>query len=58
MTRSPDLSLGSFVEIFRYDRTSTTSVSVSSTIGVDSISVTDLAPLAGKAFYRFEAISP
>ncbi len=62
VTRSPDLSDGGFVEIFRFDGISTIPASpdpqLDFSIGVDYLSVTDLAPPDGKAFYRFEAIPP
>lgn len=60
VTRSPDLS--NFTEIFRYDGSTSIpaapDANVTFSIGTTSISVTDLMPPSGKAFYRFEAISP
>jgi|GEM_PF-871442 len=58
LSRSPDLSPDSFVELFRFygpTTTKTDQLNVTSTVGATSISVTDTAP-PGKAFYRFEAI--
>ena len=59
LKRSPDLSPGSFVEIFRFDgptATPTNQPGITSIPGANSISVTDTTPPPGKAFYRFEAI--
>ena len=59
LKRSPDLSPGSFVEIFRFDgptATPTDQPGITSIPGANSISVTDTTPPPGKAFYRFEAI--
>lgn len=62
VTRSPDLTPGSFVEIFRFNGTSTIpaapDANVHFTISTDFISVIDLTPHLDRAFYRFEAIAP
>lgn len=59
LTRSPDLSPGSFEEIFRFDGSATLPPAEDSNVGFSvtgtSISVTDKMKLPGKAFYRFEA---
>jgi hypothetical protein len=58
LKRSPDLSPGSFEEIYRYDgpsATGTPATDISAAVGAASIVVTDENPPAGKAFYRFEA---
>ena len=60
ITRSPDLSADSFVEIFRFDGNTGTSTASDGEIGFtieeEFISVTDKSLSSGKAFYRFEAI--
>lgn len=62
ITRSPDLSEDSFQEIFRFDGSTTFPAAPDATVDFRfteiGFSVTDLMPLPGKAFYRFEAISP
>ena len=49
-----------FSEVYRYDGTVETFNAglFSSSIGGSSITVTDLSPPAGRAFYRFQAIAP
>ncbi len=56
LKRSPDLSPGSFTEIYRYDGTSDMAVpGVSFVRTASSVTVTDENPLLGGGFYRFEA---
>ncbi len=56
LKRSPDLSSGSFVEIYRFDGTSDiTAPGVTFLRTATSATVTDSDPLPGRAFYRFES---
>ena len=56
--RSPDLSPGSFAEIYSYDGlgTDTAAPGITWQRTASSITVTDLTPPAGQVFYRFEAL--
>ena len=57
LKRSPDLSPGSFAEIYRYDRvTDTAAPGITFLRQSHWITVTDTAPHPGGAFYRFEAL--
>ncbi len=57
LSRSPDLSLGSFAEIYRYDGTTDTAITgVSFLRTAASVTLTDENPLPGGGFYRFEAV--
>ena len=57
LTRSFDLSAGSFVEIYRTDGVADSSISgVTFVRTATRVTVTDGNPLAGRAFYRFEAV--
>lgn len=62
LARSPNLDPENFVEIFRFDGTSTIPESpnpdLDFTLGIDFITITDLAPPAERAYYRFEALKP
>jgi predicted outer membrane repeat protein len=56
LKRSPDLSPGSFVEIYHTDRTTdTASPSVTFVRTSTGVTVTDSNPFPGDGFYRFEA---
>lgn len=57
LKRSPDLSPGSFVEIYRYNRPSESAASgVTFVRTSSSVTVTDGNPFPGGGFYRFEAL--
>ncbi len=57
LTRSPDLSSGSFLEIYRFDGTTDTAVPGINLLRTASdITVTDTNPPPGGGFYRFEAL--
>ncbi len=56
LQRSPDLSPGSFTEVYRFDGTTDTNASGITVVRTaNSVTVTDANPPAGKGFYRFKA---
>jgi hypothetical protein len=57
LTCSPDLTPGSFTEIYRTDRlTDTAAPNVSFLRTADKVTITDRNPLPRSAYYRFEAL--
>ncbi len=56
LQRSPDLSAGSFTEVYRFNGTTDTNASGITVVRTaNSVTITDANPPTGKGFYRFKA---